>query len=44
MTRITATLHEDQCARMTKPRLFLLRMKYVSDKDFGENQTQIYVH
>jgi len=41
MTRITATLHEDLCARMTTSRSFFLRMKCIPNKIFGENQNTI---
>ena len=37
-TKITGTLHEDVFTFMTTPRWFLLRVRSVSDKSFGENQ------
>jgi hypothetical protein len=38
MTRMTGTLHDDQCTFMVISRWFLLKMEYVSNKICRENQ------
>ena len=42
-TVITGTLHEDRCIFRITPRLFLLRMRNVSDKSCRENQNIHFV-
>ena len=43
LTRITRTLHKDQCTYLTTSRSILLRATYVSDKPCGENQNKHFV-
>ena len=43
LTRITATLHEDQCTFMIISRWILLRMRNVSDKSCRENQNTRFI-
>jgi len=43
MTRITGTLHEDQCTFFITSRSFLLKMRNVSDKSCRENQNTHFV-
>jgi len=42
-TRITSTLHEDQCTFITVTRSMLLRVRNISDKSCTENQHKFYV-
>ena len=42
-TRITVTLHEDQCTMFIMSHSFLLRMRIVSDKRFRENPNTHFV-
>ena len=43
MTRVTGTLHEDQCAYLIISRSVLLRMRNVRDKSCRENQNTFCV-
>jgi hypothetical protein len=40
---MAGTLHEDQYTIVTRSRLFLLNIGYVSDKRCGENGNTFYV-
>jgi len=43
LTRITGTLHEDQCTFLIASRSDLLRMRNFSDKSCRENQNTLFM-
>ena len=43
LTRITGTLHDDQCTLMTTFRLILLVMRNISDRSCRGNQTTYFI-